>query len=76
MNEDDAKIYMLESIGLLDEKKNHEEVFTLGLITIHKENCTLESCFCQHYSEQNNQKLVRQGTFLKKFVLNKLEKVV
>lgn len=48
--EDDAKIYMLEMISMLDSRKNREEIFTLSLITIHKEKCRLDSCFCRGFN--------------------------
>jgi hypothetical protein len=46
-SEDDAKIYMLEMISMLDNRKTSEEIFTLSLVTIHREKCKLDSCFCR-----------------------------
>lgn len=49
-SEDDAKIYMLEMISMLDTSQNREEIFTLSLITIHKEKCRAETCFCRNFN--------------------------
>lgn len=71
-SEDDAKIYMLEMIAMLDTKKNSEEVFTLSLVTIHRDKCKVENCFCRGISFDGFSKLSTKGEFLKRFVLSKL----
>lgn len=70
--EDDAKIYMLEMISMLDSHKSNGEVFTLSLITIHREKCKQDTCFCQTINFSDYNKLNNRTEFLKKFVLSKL----
>jgi hypothetical protein len=74
--EDDAKIYMLEMISMLDTSKKNEEIFTLSLITIHKEKCRLDTCFCRSFNFEGFNKLIGKGELLRRFVLSKLEGVV
>lgn len=67
---------MLEMIAMLDTTRNGEEVFTLSLITIHKDKCKTDSCFCRSIGFDGFAKLYSKGEFLKRFVLSKLEGTV
>ena len=60
---------------MLDSHKSNGEVFTLSLITIHREKCKQDTCFCQTINFSDYNKLNNRTEFLKKFVLSKLEGV-
>lgn len=67
---------MLEMISMIDENKKQEEVFSLSLVTIHREKCQHEACFCRKFSFEKDGKINSSYNFVKMLVMAELEKNV
>jgi hypothetical protein len=67
---------MLEMISMIDENKKQEEVFSLSLITIHREKCQQEACFCRKFNFLKESKIINSYNFIKMLVMAELEKNV